>query len=135
AAFDYSLQYGVVFAIVLAVATRATGRRAVGVAAAFLVTTLWTLGGSWEGGDVFVQSLLPAAVITVLFLRSGLLPVAAMMFATLLTKWFPLELPGLSWYGNAPWLPLAALLGLAAWSLVAMFAGRPMFKVPTPPLG
>jgi hypothetical protein len=116
---------------VLAVVTRITRRRLVGMSVTLLVSLVWLMGGITPSSPFDVaQAVLPTAAFVVLFMRFGLLSVVVSFFTMMLTHSFPFVLPGASWYWNATVVPVAFFVALAAWSFVSMFGGRPVFALP-----
>jgi len=130
-ALGQALTFGITCSAVLALVTRVTGRRVIGMTVALLVSLVWLMG-TVTPSDPFdvAQAVLPTAAFALLFVRFGLLSVVVSFFTMMLTHSFPFELPGTSWYWNATAVPVTIFVALAAWSFVSMFGGRPVFVLP-----
>jgi len=103
----------------LSLVTRMTGRRSLGVVAALFIS-LFLMGGVPDSPFAVFQALLPTGVIVTVFLRGGLLSMVIAFYAMIVTKSFPFELPGKSWYWDATMLPAAVFAALALWGFVSM---------------
>lgn len=121
--------FGMICTAVLALVTRLTGKRWLGVAAAVFMCLQWLLGVP-EGPFSWVQALVPTLAFVTLFLRRGVLTVVVAFFTMSVTRTFPFEPPWGSWYWSATSVTAGALVALAAWSFVSMFGGRPVFSLP-----
>jgi hypothetical protein len=125
----FAIGYGFVTTGALSLVTRTTGRRWLGISAALFVSLLW-MGGVPDGPFGVFQSLLATAATVTIFLRGGLLSMIVAFFAMVVTKSFPFELPGRSWYWEATIMPTVVFAALAIWSFVSMFGGRPVLALP-----
>jgi serine/threonine-protein kinase len=124
-----AIQYGIGTTAALSLVTRMTGRRSLGIVAALFIS-LFLMGGVPDSPFAVFQALLPTAVIVTVFLRGGLLSMVIAFYAMIVTKSFPFELPGKSWYWDATALPAAAFVTLALWSFASMLGGRPFLTLP-----
>jgi serine/threonine-protein kinase len=128
-AITIAIRYAVVTTGVLSLVTRVMGRRDFGVGAALVVSFFW-MAGVPDSPFGVLAALVPTAALVALFLRGGLLSLVVGYFAMHVTRVFPFELPGRSWYWDATMLPAIVFASLALWSFVSMFGGRPVLALP-----
>lgn len=127
---SFGVTRALIFAAVLSLVTRISRRRALGMGLAVLVGILLNTQGNFDSGYVIVKCGLIAAIVAILFRRSGLLAATAASFTLEVLRAFPLEVPGASWYSEATIVGVGGLLLAAIWAFFAMFGGRPVFSMP-----
>ncbi len=71
---------------------------------------------------------LAAAVLTVVFLRSGLVVLMSAVFVAVVLARYPITLDVSTWYAGTSLFALLTIAGLAVYGLWVSLAGRPLFK-------
>jgi hypothetical protein len=107
-----------------------TGRRALGIVAGLIVSVTW-LGGTWAGPFAHGPGDRSHGDDGARVPSRGLLSVVVAFFAMTVTKSFPFELPGRSWYWDVTFPAAFTFVALGAWSFVSMFGGKPVLALPS----